>query len=214
MSHLCYILASLLGWYLTRYWLSLTELLTVLLLTVNIFEVSVVATVMISELMVEHKLTWFTFQSIYLSWIFELDYICVLQPQLCIALSMGVCRVNGHLPPTGNWNKEAKISRKCEISSLNLISWVDSCNDTFFADVTLTAQVSGSQLVTCSDEFAVHLILLLCLQRQVAKLRNELFYYCLFLRHNNKATNLRRCAWNYCGSHFAACNYWTLVLNK
>jgi len=36
--------------------------------------------------MVEHGLTWFTFQTVYL-FVVELDSIWVLQPQLCVGLS-------------------------------------------------------------------------------------------------------------------------------
>ena len=55
--------------------------------------------------------------------------------------------------------KEAKISRKREISILILISWVNSCNNNVFADMTLTlqkSQVDCSGSLTCIDELAVH----------------------------------------------------------
>ena len=59
----------------------------------------------------------------------------------------------------GNWNEEVKICRKREISSIILISWVNSCNNNLFADMSLTlqkSQVHYSGSLTCSDEFAVH----------------------------------------------------------
>jgi len=66
---------------------------------------------------------------------------------------MGVRRggQNGHFPP---WKLglRSKISGKREISCLILISWVNSCNDSLFADVALTLHKS---LVTCSYELTV-----------------------------------------------------------
>jgi len=47
----------------------------------------------------------------------------------------------GIFPPE-NWVQEAKISGKREISSLILISWVNSCNESLFADMTLTMHKS------------------------------------------------------------------------
>jgi len=63
------------------------------------------------------------------------------------------------LSPLEIGTKEAKISRKREISILILISWVNSCNNSLFADMTLTqqkSQVHCSGRLTCSDELAVH----------------------------------------------------------
>jgi len=53
--------------------------------------------------------------------------------------------------PPGNWDYEAKISRKREISSLIRVSCVNPCSDSLFACITLT-------LVSCSDELPVHVI--------------------------------------------------------
>jgi len=71
---------------------------------------------------------------------------------------MGVRRVykTGNWPP-GNWDWEGKISGKRENSSLILISWVNSCNDSLFADMTLTLHKSqvhcfgNMQLWACSS---------------------------------------------------------------
>ena len=50
--------------------------------------------------------------------------------------------------PPGN---ETKISRKRKISSIIPISWVNSCNESLFADVTLTLHNSQfTVLVSCS----------------------------------------------------------------
>jgi len=95
---------------------------------------------------------------------------------------------NGHFPP---WKRglRSKISRKREIISLILISWGNSCNDTLFVDTTLTLHKTrvpcpgNMQLWACSS-----LNPLLCLQRHVAKLGSELFYYWPLLRNNNMAT--------------------------
>jgi len=109
---------------------------------------------------------------------------------------------NGHLLPPGNWDWEAKISRKRKISSFILISWVNSCNDSLSADITLTLHKSqvhcsgNMQWLACSS-----LNSLLCLQTQVAKLGSELFYFWPLLRNNNMATNLRRCTWSYGDRH-------------
>jgi len=54
------------------------------------------------------------------------------------------------------WKLELRrqnFSGKREISCLILISWVNSCNDSLFADVTLTLHKSQ---VKCSYELAVH----------------------------------------------------------
>jgi len=71
--------------------------------------------------------------------------------------------------------------------------WVNSFNDSSFADMTLTQHKSqvhyfgNMQLWACSS-----LTPLLWLQRQVAKLVSELLYYWPSLRNNNMVTNLRR----------------------
>jgi len=50
---------------------------------------------------------------------------------------------NGHLSPLLEiGTKKQKVSGKREISSLILISWVNSCNDSLFADMTLTLHKS------------------------------------------------------------------------
>jgi len=42
----------------------------------------------------------------------------------------------------GNWDEEPKISNKPEISSLIPIDLFNSCNDSLFADMTLTLHTS------------------------------------------------------------------------
>jgi len=44
--------------------------------------------------------------------------------------------------PPGNWDYKAKISGKREIRNLILIIWVNSCNDSLFADMALTLHKS------------------------------------------------------------------------
>jgi len=72
--------------------------------------------------------------------------------------------------PPGNWDQEAKFLKR-EISNLILISWVNSCNDSLFADMILTLRKSqvhcfdNMQLWACSS-----LNPLVCLERQVSKL--------------------------------------------
>jgi len=56
--------------------------------------------------------------------------------------NMGVRRGERAFVPHGNWGEEAKFFGKREISSLILISWVNSCNDSFFANMTLTLHKS------------------------------------------------------------------------
>jgi len=81
--------------------------------------------------------------------------------------------------PPGNWHWEGTFSGKREISSLILICWANSCNDSLFADMTLILLKSqvhcfvNMQIWACSS-----LKLLLCLQRQVAKLASEFFSLC------------------------------------
>jgi len=57
---------------------------------------------------------------------------------------MGVRRggQNGHFPPLEIGTKKEKFLEKREISSLILISWVNSCNGNLFADMTLTLHKS------------------------------------------------------------------------
>jgi len=66
---------------------------------------------------------------------------------------------NGHSPPLEIGTTKQKFCRKREISILILISWVNSCNNSLFADMTLTIQKSEvhfSGSLTCSDELTVH----------------------------------------------------------
>jgi len=58
-------------------------------------------------------------------------------------------------------------------------------------------------LVPCIDELTVHSCFLLCLQRQVAKATNGLFYCWSLLRNNNMATNLQRFTSCYGSRRFA-----------
>jgi len=124
---------------------------------------------------------------------------------------MGVRRggQNGHFPPLEIGTKKEKFLEKREISSLILISWVNSCNGSLFADMTLTLHKSqlhcfgNMQLWACSS-----LHPLLCLQRQVAKLASELFYYWSLLLNNTMVTNVRTCTSSHGSMRFTACNYW------
>ena len=61
-------------------------------------------------------------------------------------------------------------------------------------------------LVSCSDELlTVHSCPLICLQRQIAKLGKELFYYWTLLRNNNMSTTILQRLTSSCGSRcFAA----------
>ena len=77
-----------------------------------------------------------------------------------------------------------------------------------FADMTITLHTSQVHCSGVMQWWAYSsLNLLLCLQRQVAKVANELFYYWPLLRNNNMATIFRRCTSSYGGRRFAACNY-------
>jgi len=121
---------------------------------------------------------------------------------------MGVRRggQNGHLPPC-KLRLRSKNFWKTWNQQFNSFYWVNSCNDSLFADMTLTlhknqVHCAGSvQLWACSS-----INPLLCLQRQVAKLTSELFYYWSLLRNNNMVKNLRRCTSSHGSMRFAACN--------
>ena len=85
--------------------------------------------------------------------------------------------------PFGNWNKESKFYKKPDISSSIPFNWLNYCNDSLFAGMTLTLhkiQVLCSGVIqwwACRS--------LICLQMQVAKLASEFFNcWCLqvFLR--------------------------------
>jgi len=129
------------------------------------------------------------------------ERVSTLWTSICIASFTTWKRINemSTLPPP-----PGKISAEAHIS------WVTSCNDSLFADMTLTLHLSqvycssNMQWWACSSLNPLH-----CLQRQVAKLGSELFYYWPLLRNNNLATNPRRCAWSHCGRRFAACSHWT-----
>ena len=71
---------------------------------------------------------------------------------------MGVRRreQNEHSPP-GNWDWEAKISRKRKISTLILITRVNFCNDSLPISHSHCTRVRLTARVTCSDELAIHL---------------------------------------------------------
>ena len=59
---------------------------------------------------------------------------------------------NWHLSSPTNWDKETNMSRKREISSLIPIKWFNSCNDSLFANMTLTlhkSQVYFSGVMEC-----------------------------------------------------------------
>ena len=73
---------------------------------------------------------------------------------------MGVRREGGKtgISPLEIGTKKQKFLKR-EISILILISWVNSCNNSLFADMTLTLQKSHvhcSGSLICSDELAVH----------------------------------------------------------
>ena len=79
----------------------------------------------------------------------------------CCLLLMGVRRggQNGHLPPPWKLWLTKKNSRKHKISSLIPVSWLNSCNDSMFADMTLTLHKSQfTVLALCSHETAAQLI--------------------------------------------------------
>jgi len=106
------------------------------------------------------------------------------------------------------------MSRKREISSLILISWVNSCNDSLFADMTLTlqkSQVHCSGSLACRDEFAVHLIRFSACR---GKLQNAgancstIGVCCVTITWQQIFEDALHC---YGGRHFPACNYWTSV---
>ena len=63
-----------------------------------------------------------------------------------MVVTMGVRKGDktGICPPPGKWDWELKISRKPEDSSLILINWCNSCNDTLFATMTLTQHKNQS----------------------------------------------------------------------
>jgi len=117
------------------------------------------------------------------------------------------------VPPLEIGTKKQKFVKSFWFWSVGLILAITVCLPTWHFHYKT---VRFTVLESCSDELAVmqwwacsSLNSLLCLQRQVAKLANELFYYWPLLRSNNMATNIRRCTSGYGGRDFAACNYWT-----
>ena len=82
-----------------------------------------------------------------------------------------------------------------------------ACNDSLFADMTLTLDKSqvhcfgNMQLWACSSLMSASL--------PVEALSCEFFCYWPLLRNNNMATNLRRFPSSYDDRRFGACNFWT-----
>jgi len=75
--------------------------------------------------------------------------------------------------------------------------------------VFIWQQTSGSQLMSCSDELAVHSCPLLCLQRPVAKVASGLFYCWSLSRNNTMATDLQKFMLYYSSRRFDAWDCWT-----
>jgi len=110
--------------------------------------------------------------------------------------SMGLRRrgCSGHLPP---WKLryEPNMSRKPKVNSLIpiLIELIFAMTVYFPLWNSHRTRAKFTVLVSCRDELlTVRSRPPICLQRQVAKLRNGLFYYWPLLGKNNMATNLQR----------------------
>ena len=125
----------------------------------------------------------------------------------CINLfSRGVRRGGntGICSSPGNWDWKAKIYWQLEVSSLIPIHRFNSCNFCLFACMTLMLHKveEPGPLLWCHVMMSLQFIYvpLLCLQRKVAKLASDLFYYLSLLCNNKIATNLQRFTASSCGS--------------
>ena len=96
--------------------------------------------------------------------------------------------------------------------ALKLTDLVSISRNAATGRVTWRHLSSSPVLALCSDDFAVHSRPLLCLQRQVVKLASRWFCCWNFLRNNNMATNLHVFTSSYDSRRFAACEYWTQVM--
>jgi len=120
---------------------------------------------------------------------------------------------NGHLRPLKIGTKKQKFLEKGEISSLILISWVNSCNDRLFADMTLTLhknQVNcfGNMLLWASQLTKSASLPAGCENRERKVLLLPL------LCNNNMATYLRTCTSSHGGRRFAqCCHFWCFQRN-
>ena len=74
---------------------------------------------------------------------------------------------------------------------------------------THCTRVRFTVILWCSDELAIHICPLLCLQRRVAKVASGFFYCWSLLRNNNMATNLQRFTLHYGSRRFVAWDCWT-----
>jgi len=102
-----------------------------------------------------------------------------------------------------------QISGKREISSLILISWVNSCSDSLLADMVLTLHKSqvhcfgNMQLWACSSIDPPLPAEASC------ETKERIVLLLTFVANNIMATNLRRFTSSHGGRRFPACNYWT-----
>jgi len=104
---------------------------------------------------------------------------------------------------------------KPEVGILIPINWFDPCNVCFLPVWNShCTRVRFTDIVSCSDEHAVHSCTLLCLQRLVAKVANGLFYRWSLLRSNNMATNFQKFTLYHGSSRFVEWGCWTYTSSQ
>ena len=112
------------------------------------------------------------------------------------------------LPEIGPKNQKFLENPKSAGSSLIPISWLNSCNDTLFAGMTLPLRKSQSCCSAIRHWWTcMSLNPFLWLQGQAAKINSGLFYRWSLLR--NRERHLQRFSSNYGSRRFPACDCWT-----
>ena len=119
-------------------------------------------------------------------------------------------RSKSGISPLEIGTKNQIFLEKPEVGILIPINWFDSCNDSFLPVWNShCTRVRFTDIVSCSDELAVHSGTLLCLQRLVAKAASGLFYCWSLLHNNNMAKNLQKFTLHHGSRRFVAWDCWT-----
>jgi len=102
-----------------------------------------------------------------------------------------------------------KNSRKSEVRNLIPTNWFNSCIDSLFADMTLTLHKSQAHHSGFMQGWACNSLMSAIFPAEVGcETGKRIVLPLVFLRNNNKATNLQRFISSYGRKRFAACDRW------
>ena len=100
------------------------------------------------------------------------------QPVVQYVRTLGAAGGEQTFSPLRNWNQESKFYRKPDINCSIPLNWLNYCNYSLFANMTLTLHKSQVHHYGVIQWWACRS--LICLRRQIAKLPSGLFYcWCL-----------------------------------